>query len=68
MLLCEMKIGQEGVLLATPTERLPLALRQGKRVAMVMTRPELSVVLAGGVRYALSGALAREIIVVRAPT
>ena len=68
MYLCEMKNGEEGVLLAMPTERVPRALRQGRRVALVMSRPELSVVLAGGMRYALAGELARKIVVVRAPT
>ena len=68
MLLCEMKVGEQAVLLAMPTEQVPRALRQGKRVALVMSRPELSVVLAGDMRYAISGDLARRIVVVRAPT
>ena len=68
MKLTELKVGERGVLLAAPDVLLPNALRPGKRVEMIMTRPELSLVSAGSAHFALSGDLAGQIIVVRAPT
>ena len=61
MKLTELKVGECGVL-------LPSDLRPGGRVQMVMTRPELSVVTTGNAHFALSGDLAGQIIVIRAPT
>ena len=68
MKLTELKVGECGVLLAAPDVLLPSDLRPGGRVQMVMTRPELSVVTAGNAHFALSGDLAGQMIVIRAPT
>ena len=56
------------MLLAAPDVLLPSVLCAGRRIEMVMTRPELSVVTVGESHFALSADLAGQIIVVRAPT
>lgn len=65
MKLTELSPGETGVLLSVPHTLLPFSLRPGKQISMVMTRPELSVVDADGARFALSGELARQIIITR---
>ena len=68
MILSELRTGDVAVLLAVPEVLLPNSLSPGGRISLVLNRPELSVVEAGGTCFALSGELARKIVVVRAPT
>lgn len=65
MILTDLAPGEGGVLLAVPGVLLPLCLRPGGRISLVMKRPELSVVDADGARFALAGELARQIIITR---
>ncbi len=68
MILSELRAGDTAVLLAVPEVLLPDSLSPGGRISLVLNRPELAVVEAGGTCFALSGDLARKIVVVRAPT
>lgn len=65
MKLTELLPGERGVLLSVPRTLLPFSLRPGNSVSLVMSRPELSVVDADGARFALSGELARQIIITK---
>lgn len=65
MKLTELLPGERGVLLSVPHTLLPFSLRPGNSVSLVMSRPELSVVDADGARFALSGELARQIIITK---
>jgi hypothetical protein len=67
MILSDLLPGEYAVLLGAPNLLLPTALGAGKKVQLVMKRPELSLVLADGIRFALSGSLAEQLVVVRAP-
>ena len=67
MFLNELSVGEQAVLLAVPGLLLPQSLAPGGKISLVLSRPELSVVEAGGTCFALSGDLARQIVVVRAP-
>ena len=69
MLLSELNVGECAILLALPCLHLPKPLRPGGRVSMVMRREGLALVeTACGTGLALCGELARQIVVVRAPT
>ena len=67
MILTDLQAGERAVLLGAPDVLLPSALAAGKKVELVLKRPELALVLADGVRFVLSGELARSLVVVRAP-